>query len=197
MEGYTTSHASSIKKNQRLTQKSQPTFVVWFTGLSGSGKSTLANALKLALLDRNYNTCLLDGDNIRQGLNKDLGFSDGDRTENIRRVGEVTKLFLDAEIIVLAAFISPIERDRALVKSLIGEKCFIEIYLDVPLSVCQDRDPKGLYKMSNNGEIRNFTGIDSTYEIPEFSNVSINTDGKKVSECVELILNYLIEEKFI
>jgi adenylylsulfate kinase len=197
MEDYTASHALSIKKDQRLTQKSQLSFVVWFTGLSASGKSTLANALDLTLFDRNYHTYLLDGDNIRQGLNQDLGFSDVDRTENIRRVGEVTNLFLDAGLIVLAAFISPIEKDRALVKSLIGEERFIEIYLDVPLSVCQDRDPKGLYKMSNNGEILNLTGIDSIYEIPEFSSVVINTDDKKVSECVEIILNYLIEEKFI
>jgi adenylylsulfate kinase len=197
MEDYTASHALSIKKYQRLTQKSQLSFVVWFTGLSASGKSTLANALDLTLFDRNYHTYLLDGDNIRQGLNQDLGFSDVDRTENIRRVGEVTNLFLDAGLIVLAAFISPIEKDRALVKSLIGEERFIEIYLDVPLSVCQDRDPKGLYKMSNNGEILNLTGIDSIYGIPEFSSVVINTDDKKVSECVEIILNYLIEEKFI
>jgi adenylylsulfate kinase len=194
MEDYTASHALSIKKDQRLTQKSQLSFVVWFTGLSASGKSTLANALDLTLFDRNYHTYLLDGDNIRQGLNQDLGFSDVDRTENIRRVGEVTNLFLDAGLIVLAAFISPIEKDRALVKSLIGEERFIEIYLDVPLSVCQDRDPKGLYKMSNNGEILNLTGIDSIYGIPEFSSVVINTDDKKVSECVEIILNYLIEE---
>lgn len=197
MEGYTASHALSIKKDLRLAQKSKFSFVVWFTGLSASGKSTLANALKLALFDRSYITCLLDGDDLRQGLNKDLGFSDGDRTENIRRVGEVTKLFLDTGVIVLAAFISPIDRDRALVKSLIGKERFIEIHLDVPLSVCQKRDPKGLYKMSNNDEIRNLTGIDSIYEIPRFANISINTDEKKVSECVEIILNYLIEEKFI
>ena len=141
--------------------------LLWFTGLSGSGKSTLANALEIALFEKGIRTYILDGDNVRHGLNKDLGFTDADRVENIRRVAEVSKLMLDAGIVVIAAFISPFKTEREMVRSMFESDEFIEVYLDVPLEVAEARDPKGLYAKARKGELKNFTGIDSIYEIPD------------------------------
>jgi len=190
-------HTSLVTKEQRLVQKNQSSYVIWFTGLSASGKSSLANALDHALYERGLHTFLLDGDSLRLGLNQDLGFSKLDRTENIRRVGEVAKLFTDAGLIVLAAFISPLQNDRSLIKTLIGEENFIEVYLDTPLSICEKRDPKGLYKKVRVGEIKGFSGIDSPYEVPEAANIVINTDNFLIEHCVDIILNYLISIKML
>ena len=159
-------HDSRINKQQRAKLKHQKPSVIWFTGLSGSGKSTLANALELKLYEMGVHTYLLDGDNIRHGLNHDLGFSQEDRVENIRRIGEVAKLFVDSGTILLTAFISPFQNDRNLVRNLVEEDEFIELFVDTPLEVCEQRDPKGLYKKARDGKIKNFTGIDSPYEKP-------------------------------
>ncbi|EOJ7976825.1 adenylyl-sulfate kinase, partial [Campylobacter coli] len=146
-------HTSSITKTQRAKLKNQKPRVLWFSGLSGSGKSTLANAVEKKLFERGFHTYLLDGDNVRHGLNKDLGFDEVSRVENIRRIGEVCKLFIDAGMIVLCAFISPFEKDRKLIKDLLDEDEYIEIFVDTPLEICEKRDPKGLYKKARNGEI--------------------------------------------
>lgn len=187
-------HTSHVTKEQRLAQKNQSAYVIWFTGLSGSGKSTLANALDRALYECGLHTFVLDGDNLRHGLNRDLAFSEADRQENIRRVGEVSKLFTDAGLIVLAAFISPFDSDRSLIKTLIGEENIIEIYLDTPLEICEKRDPKGLYKMARKGEIKSFTGIDSPYEAPKSANLVLNTSVLSEQQCVDIILNYLMSK---
>ena len=165
------------------------TKVLWLTGLSGSGKTTLAEILDDYLKDGQYSTCcLLDGDVIRGGLNKDLGFSDEDRKENIRRIGEVVKLFYNSGVTVISAFISPFESDRNFVRSLIPKGDFVEIFLDCPLSVCEERDVKGLYKMARLGEIKNFTGIDSVYEIPSNPEIILDTSNLTVEECIKKIL---------
>jgi adenylylsulfate kinase len=177
-----------------MVQKSQKAYVVWFTGLSGSGKSTLANALDCSLYDQGLHTYVLDGDNLRHGLNRDLAFSEADRQENIRRVGEVAKLFTDSGLIVLAAFISPFDSDRSLIKTLIGEENIIEVYLDTPLNICEKRDPKGLYKMARNGQIKSFTGIDSPYEVPKSADIVLNTEVLSEQECVDIILNYVMSK---
>ncbi|WP_448675592.1 adenylyl-sulfate kinase [Pseudomonas sp. LY-1] len=166
--------------------------VVWLTGLSGAGKSTIANALEVALTDRGRHTYLLDGDNVRLGLCQDLGFSDADREENIRRVSEVARLFLDAGLIVISAFISPFLRDRALAKSVIGDKNFIEVFIDTPLTECERRDPKGLYKKAREGLINNFTGIDSAYESPVNPHVRVNTLEEDLDSTVARIIDILI-----
>lgn len=158
-------HHHMVDKNSRAELKQQKPAVLWFTGLSGSGKSTLAGALEQALASKGYHTYLLDGDNVRHGLCQDLGFSDADRKENIRRVGELCKLMADAGLIVLSAFISPQKKERELVRSLLPEGEFIEVYINASLEVCEQRDPKGLYKKARAGEITNFTGIDSAYKI--------------------------------
>ena len=145
----------------------------------------------------NHHTYLLDGDNVRYGLNKDLGFSDDDRVENIRRIGEMAKLFVDAGLIVLTAFISPFRADRAVVRQLVAEYEFIEVYMDAPLSVCEQRDPKGLYKKARQGDIKNFTGIDSDYEIPEFAELKINTAEMGVEQCADVIIDYLKTNRVI
>ena len=153
-------HSQTLSKKERGALKKQRPCILWFTGLSGAGKSTVANALEQALYGRGYHTYLLDGDNVRHGLNQNLGFSPKDREENIRRIGEVAKLFVDGGTIVLTAFISPYRRDRELVRQLVDEGEFIEVFVDTPLDVCEDRDPKGLYKKARAGEIKGFTGID-------------------------------------
>jgi adenylylsulfate kinase len=168
--------------------------ILWFTGLSGSGKSTLAHAVEEALHETGVRTFVLDGDNIRQGLCKDLGFSEDDRTENIRRIGEVSRLMLDAGLVVLTAFISPFRKDRAIVRELVAAGDFIEIYCDAPLSVCEERDPKGLYKKARSGEIPEFTGISSPYEAPERAELVLDTGRETVDECVARVLAYLEEQ---
>ncbi|MBS0849492.1 adenylyl-sulfate kinase [Citrobacter sp. JGM124] len=159
-------HAHPVTQAQREELHRHRGAVLWFTGLSGSGKSTVAGALETALHAQGISTYLLDGDNIRHGLCRDLGFSEADRRENIRRVGEVAKLMVDAGLVVLTAFISPYREERQFVRELIGESCFCEIFVDTPLDICEARDPKGLYKKARAGELANFTGIDSAYEVP-------------------------------
>jgi len=171
--------------------------ILWFTGLSGSGKSTIANALEAMLYANKNFTYLLDGDNVRHGLNSDLGFDDVSRVENIRRVGEVAKLFVDSGQIVLTAFISPFISDREVVKNLVKEGEFIEVFVDTPLEVCESRDVKGLYKKARAGEIKDFTGIDSPYESPKSADIHILNDNILVEKACQQILDYLIENKYI
>ncbi len=184
-------HRQAVDKRSRAAQKAQRPAVLWFTGLSGAGKSTVANALETALFRRGHHSYLLDGDNVRHGLNRDLGFSDDDRVENIRRIGEVARLMADAGLVVLSAFISPFRADRAMVRELMEDGEFIEIHVDAPLEVCESRDPKGLYAKARAGVIRNFTGIDSPYEAPEDPEISVDTSELSVDECVEELLAYL------
>lgn len=183
--------ASVVDASTRALIKAQKPITLWFTGLSGAGKSTIANALELALVERGRHTYLLDGDNVRLGLCKDLGFSDADREENIRRIAELAKLFMDAGLIVITAFISPFQRDRALARNVIGDEKFIEVFIDAPLSECERRDPKGLYGKARSGMIKNFTGIDSAYESPLNPDVRVNTLEEDLEACVEKILDCL------
>jgi len=169
--------ALSILRPDREKLKRQESKVIWFTGLSGAGKSTLANALEVELYNRGLHTYLLDGDNVRQGLNKDLGFTEADRVENIRRVAEVAKLMMDAGLVVITAFISPFRRDREMVRELVGEENFLEIYVDTPLAVCEQRDIKGLYKKARAGLIPNMSGISSPYEAPDNASLVIRGEG--------------------
>ncbi|MCZ6852381.1 MAG: adenylyl-sulfate kinase, partial [Gammaproteobacteria bacterium] len=162
--------------------------VVWLTGLSGSGKSTIANLLESRLHDMNRHTYVLDGDNVRHGLNRDLGFTEADRVENIRRVGETAKLMVDAGLITIVAFISPFRSERRMVRDFMSEGEFFEVFVDTPLEVCEARDTKGLYKRARAGEIRNFTGIDSAYEAPEAAEMVIHTDQESVEEAVERLM---------
>lgn len=190
-------HDAGITKEERREQNNHHSFVLWFTGLSGSGKSTVANAVAKALFDKNIRNYVLDGDNVRFGLNKNLGFSAEDRTENIRRIGEVSKLFVDSGQVVLTAFISPFQEDRAQVREILEGNEFLEVYVECPLEECEKRDPKGLYKKVRSGEIRDFTGIDSPYESPANPEVTINTSTQSVEECVQTVIEYLSNRKFI
>ena len=182
-----------ITREQRATLKSQNPCVIWMTGLSGSGKSTIANALEKKLSQMNHHTFILDGDNVRQGLNKDLGFNEVDRVENIRRVGEVAKLMTDAGLIVIVAFISPFRSEREMVRQLIGSNEFTEVFIDTPISVAEERDVKGLYAKARSGKIKNFTGIDSRYEIPENPDIHIKTIDITIDEAVNKILNKILD----
>lgn len=184
-------HKHQLTKAERAQQKSQKPCLIWFTGLSGAGKSTLANALELELYRRGHHTYLLDGDNVRHGLTKDLGFSDKDRVENIRRIGEAAKLFVDAGLIVLSAFISPFSDDRKIVRDLFDAGEFVEVFVNTPLAVCEMRDPKGLYKKARSGEIKNFTGIDSDYEPPSHAECTIDTSMAEVEASVAKLITYM------
>jgi len=184
-------HQHAVSKQSRSELKGQKPQVIWFTGLSVAGKSTLAGALEQALAVEGKHTYLLDGDNVRHGLCGDLGFDDAARQENIRRVGEVAKLMVDAGLIVLTAFISPFRAERELVRNLLGADEFVEVFVDAPLAVCEERDPKGLYKKARAGEIRNFTGIDSAYEAPEQPEIHLLNAGKSVEVLVEELLTAL------
>ncbi len=184
-------HSHPVNKHTRAEQKTQQPRVIWFTGLSASGKSTIAGALEQILTQQDYHTYLLDGDNVRHGLCKDLGFSDEHRKENIRRVGEVAKLCADAGLITLAAFISPFREDRRIVRNLLQPGEFIEVFIDADINVCRERDPKGLYEKADRGEIKKFTGIDSPYETPEQPEVHIHADQVSVAEAVNQLLAYL------
>ena len=184
-------HNHKITRAERAKTKNQRPCLLWFTGLSGSGKSTIANALDVALHERGYHTFLLDGDNVRHGLCGDLGFSDEDRIENIRRIGEVSKLFADSGLIVLSAFISPFVSDRRMVRKLFPAGEFIEVFMDTPLNTCEERDPKGLYTKARAGEIKNFTGIDSPYEAPPHPEVRLDTSTMTVDECVDKLIQHL------
>ena len=184
-------HETRVSKQMRANQKSQKPCILWFTGLSGSGKSTIANALEQRLFELGHHSYLLDGDNVRHGLNRDLGFADADRVENIRRIGETAKLFVDAGLIVLTAFISPFRSDRHLVRELLPAGEFIEVFVDTPLEICEQRDPKGLYAKARAGQIQNFTGIDSPYEPPANPELTLFTERETVEECVERLVTYL------
>ena len=187
----------NITKDRRDNLNQQRSAIIWFTGLSGSGKTTIADALEQRLHKESFRTYLLDGDNVRHGLNNDLGFSDNDRTENIRRIGEVSKLFIDAGVMVLATFISPFIDDRKFVRNIVNETEFIEIYIKCPLDLCEDRDIKGLYKKARAGEIKHFTGIDSPYEAPDSAEITIDTSVLTIDESVDLIINYLIKNSYL
>lgn len=178
----TPTHVTKPDREKLLNQKSK---LIWFTGLSGSGKSTLAVRLEAQLYELGYKTYLLDGDNIRSGLNNDLAFDDAGRNENIRRIGEVCNLFLDAGVIVLSAFISPFKSDREKVRRIVGEENYIEVFVDAPLEVCEQRDVKGLYRKARAGEIKDFTGIDSPYEPPENPDIILQTHKLSVGESLQ------------
>lgn len=180
--------SSNITRKEREQRYGQRSVVIWLTGLSGSGKSTLAFALEKELFAHERACYVLDGDNIRHGLNRDLGFSEQDRKENLRRIGEVAKLFMDAGNIVIAAFISPHAQDRQMVRDLFDEGDFIEVYIDCSLSACEERDPKGLYKKARAGEIPNFTGVSAPYEAPQQPELTIDTEHESVEQCVAKII---------
>ena len=184
-------HNHHIGKENRSNIKKQKPCILWFTGLSGSGKSTIANALEVKLYEMDKHTYLLDGDNIRMGLNRGLGFNDLDRVENIRRIGEVAKLFVDSGTIVLTAFISPFCKDRELVREIVDATEFIEIFVDTSLEVCEQRDPKGLYQKARDGKIPNFTGIDSPYEAPKSPEIHLKTDNMSIDSSTDIIIDYL------
>lgn len=186
-----TRHKYEVSKADRNKSNKHHSFVIWFTGLSGSGKSTIANHLEKKLFEQGISTYTLDGDNIRSGLNKGLSFSEEDRSENNRRIAEVAKLFVDAGLITIAAFISPLKKDRAIAKEIIGRENFVEIYVNTPLEICEDRDVKGLYRKARKGEIKNFTGISSPYEAPEKADIEILTEKEDVEVSVNRILDFL------
>lgn len=185
---------TKVSREQRAQLLNQKPLLIWFTGLSGSGKSTLAVQLEAMLHAKGYKTYLLDGDNIRAGINKDLSFTDADRIENIRRIGEVANLMLDAGVIVLSAFISPFQADREQVKTIVGSGKYFEVFVDTPLEICEQRDVKGLYKKARAGEIKNFTGIDSAYEIPVSPDIIIQTHILSVNDSLDLLFS-AVEKK--
>ena len=187
-------HEHTVTREEREALNNHKGAIIWFTGLSGSGKSTLANALEDRLNKMGKRTYVLDGDNVRKGLNKDLGFSDADRVENIRRIGEVSKLMLDAGVIVMTAFISPFKEDRDIVRGLVNDGEFFEIFCDADLATCEERDPKGLYKKARAGEIPEFTGISSPYEAPEKPELVINTSQSDVPDCVDQLITMLEQD---
>lgn len=189
-------YAYRIDKSIRQQKFGHLSPVIWFTGLSGSGKSTLANALEARLFELGYKTYVLDGDNVRMGLNKDLGFSDDDRKENIRRISEVANLFSDSGTLTLTAFISPFIEDRKIARDIIGDN-FIEIWVKADLEICESRDPKGLYKKARLGEIKNFTGIDSPYQQPENPELTIETDKLDIEQSVDTIIDYLKQKNIL
>ena len=190
-------HQHRVPRNLKEERNNHKSRVLWLTGLSGSGKSTIANATEKLLFDEGFQTYILDGDNVRMGLNKDLGFSPEDRTENIRRITEVAKLFADSGSLVLTAFISPYLEDRIQAREIIGQEDFIEIYIKADLSVCESRDPKGLYKKARAGEIKGFTGIDAPYEAPKNPELIIESDKYDVDACAGKIVDFLIRENII
>lgn len=190
-------HHANITMTDRERFLNQKGVVIWFTGLSASGKSTIAHTVEEKLFDRGHLTYVLDGDNIRHGLNKNLGFSPEDREENIRRIGEVGKLFADAGIIAMTAFISPYRADRDNARKLHEPGNFIEVFVDAPLSVLEDRDPKGLYKKARAGQIPEFTGISAPYEAPENPEIHLDTNKLNIEECADVLIQYLEEHKII
>lgn len=190
-------HEPDIFRSDREKLNGHRSAILWFTGLSGSGKSTLAHAVEDGLYKRGARTYVLDGDNVRKGLCKDLGFSDAARTENIRRIGEVARLMLDAGLIVMTAFISPFRADRALARSLVQKGDFIEIFCDADLAVCEQRDPKGLYKKARAGQIPEFTGITSPYEAPEQPELVLRTGELGIEECIARVFAHLGEHGYL
>lgn len=186
-------HAATVSAEDREKLLNQKGCVIWFTGLSGSGKSTLANAVEHLLHQRQQHTYVLDGDNVRHGLNKNLGFSPEDREENIRRIGEVAKLFADAGTIVMTAFISPYRADRDQARALIAEGRFVEVFVDCPLEVCEERDTKGLYKKARAGEIQEFTGISAPYEEPTEPEITVNTAELSLEDSAQVVVAALVD----
>lgn len=186
-------HKHSVTSKERQSLKGHKPAVLWFTGLSGSGKSTLANVVEAELNRRGIHTYILDGDNVRSGLNSNLGFTAEDRKENIRRISEVAKLFTDAGVVVLTAFISPFKEDRDQARDILGDM-FHEIYVDADLATCESRDPKGLYKKARAGQIPNFTGIDSPYEAPEDPEMKVNTAAADIDVCSEFVMGYIMDK---
>jgi adenylylsulfate kinase len=180
-----------IEQKDRLNLSKHKPICLWFEGLSGSGKSTLINHLDQYLVKNNFHTYVLDGDNLRLGLNSDLGFSDNDRIENLRRAGDVAALMVDAGILVLAGFITPNEAQRKIIRSKFKSDQFIEIYISTPLEICEKRDKKGLYKKARDGKIDNFTGISSLFETPQNADLEIDTSYKSISECLDKIISFL------
>lgn len=189
-------HDHTVTKKDRREKNKHHSYVLWFTGLSGSGKSTVANAVAKRLFEDQTNSYVLDGDNIRFGINKDLGFADEDRKENIRRIGEVSKLFVDSGQVVLTAFISPFREDRDRVRALLEENEFVEIYIKCSIEACEARDPKGLYEKARKGIIKDFTGISSPYEEPLHPELVVDTEKQSIEECVEQIVQYLKEKEY-
>jgi len=194
-------HSGTVTAGQRAALTGHQAACLWFTGLSGSGKSTLTRALEEALVSRGVNAYVLDGDNVRMGLNGDLGFSSEDRTENIRRIGEVARLFVDSGALVLTAFISPYRADRDRVRELIppdaGGDRFMEVWVNPGLDVCEDRDPKGLYARARRGEIPQFTGVSAPYEEPINAELEVDTGGQSVDESVQTVIAWLIRRRII
>ena len=190
-------HDSEVTKAQRQERNGHKSVVIWFTGLSGSGKSTISVALEKALFEQNITSYRLDGDNIRHGLNQNLGFTPEDRKENIRRIGEVGKLMVDAGLVTMTAFISPYEEDRNTVREILEDGEFIEVFTKCSLDECESRDPKGLYKKARSGEIKEFTGINAPYEEPSNPEIVIDTENESVEESVEKIVAYLKENQYL
>jgi adenylylsulfate kinase len=190
-------HQGAITRADRERLNNHRGFTIWFTGLSAAGKSTLAVATEETLYERGYHTYILDGDNVRHGLNNNLGFSPEDREENIRRLGEVAKLFRDCGIINMTAFISPYRKDRQDARKLGSNDEFIEVFVDCPVEICEQRDPKGAYKKAREGIIKEFTGISAPYEVPENPEIHLNTDKMSVEECVHVIMKYLTKKNYI
>ncbi len=188
-------HQHKVTPEDRCKLKGHQAKVLWFTGLSGSGKSTIASKLEQLLLEQNVHTFILDGDNVRAGLNKGLRFTPEDREENLRRVAEVAKLFVEAGVVVLSAFVSPLKKDREKVRYIIGNLNFVEIYVATSLEECERRDVKGLYKKARKGEITNFTGLTAPYEAPEEADLVLQTEGKTVEQCAQTVLHYLLENE--
>jgi adenylylsulfate kinase len=189
-----TKHTYKITKSNRKQQHGHKAYLIWFTGLSGSGKSTLANLVEVALHKNGLSTYVLDGDNIRQGINKDLSFSPKDRTENIRRIAEISKLMLDAGVLTLAAFVSPYIKDRESVQKIVKAENFIEIYVNTSLEECERRDVKGLYKKARTGEVKNMTGISAPYEAPVNPDLEVITDGNSIEESIKTILEFITKK---
>jgi len=190
-------HNATVTRVKREVLNDHKSVLIWFTGLSGSGKSTLAHTVEEKLYQRHCRTFVFDGDNVRHGLCSDLGFSDKDRIENIRRIGEMARLFLEAGIISLTAFISPFRNDREFVRNLVGADRFIEVYCNCPIEVCEKRDVKGLYKRAKAGEIKDFTGISSPYEEPAQPELALNTGTEPLESCADAIVDYLHKRAFI
>ncbi|MBU0481381.1 MAG: adenylyl-sulfate kinase [Proteobacteria bacterium] len=184
-------HKASVIRSRRETLNGHKSVNLWFTGLSGSGKSTLAHALEERLHMMGCRTYVFDGDNVRHGLCGDLGFSREDRHENLRRIAEMVNLFIDAGVLSLTAFISPLEEDRKMVRKIIGPENMLEIYCNCPVEVCEERDVKGFYKMAREGKIKNYTGVSAPYEIPENPDIELHTDRQTVNECIKIIITHL------
>ncbi|HET8573293.1 MAG TPA: adenylyl-sulfate kinase [Edaphocola sp.] len=190
-------HQHPVNQEDRCRLNGHQALVVWFTGLSGSGKSTIASRLEQLLMAEGVHTYILDGDNVRSGLNKGLTFTPEDRTENLRRIAEVARLFVDAGVVVLSAFVSPLKKDREMIGAIVGRQAFVEVFVNTSLEECERRDVKGLYQKARNGEISNFTGLTAPYEAPERADLEIKTEGQTVDDCARQVLAYLLNKRKI